>query len=143
LDTFLSTIEIGSVGLVETHIWRWLYTHPDATAAELKVAVQDIARQFWNEHFAPLIGVADSPILAIYAHMLSNPTYLPNYSLGHIILFQLENYLQDKNFAQEVERCYKLGNLTPDQWLREAVETPLSISPLLTEAEKALTRLQE
>jgi len=143
LDTFLSTIEIGSVGLVEARIWRWLYAHPDATEPELKAAVQEIARRFWNEYFAPLTGVTDSPILAIYAHMLSDPTYLPNYSLGHIILFQLEDHLRDRDFAKEVERCYRLGNLTPDQWLQEAVGAPLSIAPLLAEAARALTRVEQ
>jgi len=143
LDTYLSTLEIGAVGLIEARIWRWLYAHPDAAAADLREAVLTIAKGIWNEYFTPLVGVADSPILAIYAHMLSDPTYLPNYSLGHVILFQLEHFLRGKDFAREVERFYTLGNLTPDQWLREAVGEPLSVEPLLAEAERILDRVLE
>ena len=100
-----------------------------------------IAQQFWNDYFAPLLGVADSPLLAVYAHMLSDPTYLPNYSLGHIILFQLEHFLQGKDFAAEVEQFYRLGNLTPDQWMLAAVGEQISVAPLLAAADQALDKL--
>jgi hypothetical protein len=143
LDTFLSVMEIGSVGLVEARIWQWMYDHPGATAQELRDAVLTIAKDFWNEYFTPLMGVEDSPLLAVYAHMLSNPAYLPNYSLGHVILFQLESWLRGRDWAAEVERMFRQGNLTPDLWMQEAVGAPISVTPLVEEARRALERLGE
>jgi len=63
--------------------------------------------------------------------MLSYPLYLSAYSFGQIIEFQLEQYLQGKNFAQEVDRIYRLGRLTPNQWILQATGKPLSVEPLL------------
>jgi hypothetical protein len=143
LDTFWNTMEIGGVGLTEMRIWRWMYAHPDATPDALREAVLRIAREVWNAYFAPVFEVEDSPILAVYAHMLSNPTYLPNYAMGHIVLYQIEKHLEGKDFAAEVERMFRLGSLTPSRWMQEAVGADLSTRPLLEAAEEALGRLAE
>ncbi|MHC4944531.1 MAG: hypothetical protein ACYTG7_16055 [Planctomycetota bacterium] len=140
LDTYWTAMEIGGVGLVEMKVWRWMYAHPDAGPEELKTATLDIAREVWNAYFAPVIQVDDSPILAVYSHMLSDPTYLPNYFLGHIILFQLETHLQGKDFAEEVERMFRQGDLTPNLWMTQAVGSGISTKPLLEAAEAALDR---
>ncbi|MBN1466517.1 hypothetical protein JXA02_12185 [candidate division KSB1 bacterium] len=141
LDTFWSTCEIAAVGLVDMRVWHWLYDHPDATAAELKQAVIDIAKAVWNEYWAPLLGHKDCILLAIYSHMIFDGLYLPDYSLGHIIMFQIEQYLKDKNLGAEMERMCKIGRVTPDAWMRAAVGSPISAQPLIESAKTALTAI--
>jgi len=143
LDTFWCTMESGGVGLVEMRIWRWMYAHPEASAGELGRAVVQIAKDVWNAYFAPVIGVADSPVLAVYAHMLSHPTYLPNYPMGHIILYQIEDALSDKDFATEIERICRLGKLTPSLWMQQAVGADISTTPLIEAAKEVLDRLEQ
>ncbi|MBN1559427.1 hypothetical protein JW998_04210 [candidate division KSB1 bacterium] len=139
LDTFWSTCEIAAVGLVDIRVWHWLYDHPDATAAELKEAVIDIVKQVWNEYWAPIIGIRDSIILGIYSHMIVYGLYLPDYSLGHIIMFQIEQYLKNKNLGEEMQRMCEIGRITPDAWMRAAVGRPVSAGPLIEAAKTALT----
>ena len=141
LDTFWSTCEIAAVGLVDMEIWRWMYDHPQATAADVKAAMMQISRQVWNSYFAPLIGVADSPLLAIYSHLIDAGLYLPDYSLGHIIMFQIEQYLRGRNLGQEMERMCTLGALTPDAWMQSAVGSPLTAKPLLQATRAAVRTL--
>lgn len=141
LDVLWSTYEIGGVGLMDMRVWNWMYDNPDATPAELRDAVISIARGVWNEFFAPVFGMEDEALLSIYSHMIDNALYLPNYSLGHIIAFQIEEYMKDKNLVQEMERMCSLGSITPDLWMREAVGSPISTEPLLTAAEEALQAL--
>ncbi len=133
--------EIAAVGLVDTEVWHWMYEHPEATPAELKAATIQIAQEIWNTYYAPIMGIEDSPILAIYSHMISYPLYLPSYGIGHIINFQLESWMQDKNLAEEMERMCRIGSVTPDEWMRQAVGQPLSEEPLLKAAEEALAQL--
>jgi hypothetical protein len=40
--------------------------------------------------------------------------------------------------GEEFERICRLGRLTPDAWMRQAVGAPLSATPLLTATEEAL-----
>lgn len=138
LDTYWGACEIAAVGLVDMRVWHWMYDHPQATPAELKAAVIEIARQVWNSYFAPLFGVRDVILLAIYSHMIDSGLYLPDYSLGHIISFQIERYLQGRNLGVEMERMCKLGMLTPDSWMRAAVGSPVSAEPLLEAAREAV-----
>ncbi len=84
-----ATYEIGGVSLVDSRVWHWLYDHPGATPAQLRDAVLGAARDVWNLYYAPVFGVSDSDILAVYSHMISYPLYLLDYPLGHIIAFQI------------------------------------------------------
>ena len=73
IDTFWMTREIAGVALVDMQAWKWLYEHPRASPADLRKAVVNIAKDVWNEYFAPILGVKDgldSSILAIYSHMI-------------------------------------------------------------------------
>ena len=66
--------------------------------------------------------------------MVNSPMYLPNYPIGHIVEFQLEQYLADKSdkeWAESYERCYRLGRLTPDEWMKQAVDRKLSVDACL------------
>ncbi|MBI4739940.1 hypothetical protein HY772_10520, partial [Candidatus Woesearchaeota archaeon] len=114
LDEFWATREIAGVGLVDMKAWRWLYQHPQASPAEFRQAVVQIAKDVWNEHYAPVFGVKDVPILAIYSHLIEYGLYLPNYPLGHIIAFQVGDYYKTHALGQDMERMCKIGNVTPE-----------------------------
>jgi hypothetical protein len=135
LDQFWSMYEIMGVSLVDMAMWKWIYAHPKATAKELCEATQQIAKDIWNQYYEPVLGEHDCILLAVYSHMVNAPMYLPNYPLGHIVQYQLEEHLaQSKNqleFAQEYMRIYRLGRLTPKQWMIEAVGEAPSIEPIL------------
>lgn len=142
LDIFWNMYEIMGVSLVDMYTWRWLYAHPDATASGLRDAVLSIARDVWNKYYEPVLGTHDSPLLAIYSHMLDYPMYLPNYPIGHIIHYQLEEHLakcgSDAAFATELQRIYRQGRLTPQAWMKGAVGSPISIDPILAAVEKII-----
>jgi hypothetical protein len=136
LDTGWSLMEIMGVGLVDMKIWKWLYAHPEATAGELKVAVQTITKEVWNTYFSPIFGIKDEPILGIYSHMISNPLYLAAYSYGQIIEFQIEEHLSGKNFPTEIERIYSQGRLIPQRWMEGAVGSKISVKPIMNKLDK-------
>lgn len=140
LDIFWGLYEIMGVSLVDMYMWQWLYDNPDATAAQLRDATVAIAREVWNKYYYPVLGEKDSPILACYSHMVNSPMYLPNYPLGHIVEFQLEEHFakftNQRDFAQEILRIYRLGRLTPNQWMQQAVGANLSTTPILNAVDK-------
>jgi hypothetical protein len=138
LDNLWQCYEIMGVSLVDINLWRWLYNNPNATPEQLKEATITIAKDVWNKYYADVFGTTDEPILAIYSHMISNPLYLSAYPMGLLIDFQLEQHIEGKNFANEVQRIFEQGKLIPQLWMKEAVGSPLSIEPTLTAAEKAL-----
>jgi len=142
LDTFWATCEIAAVGLVDMRVWHWMYDHPQMTPEELKQAVIAISKAVWNEYYYPITGIKDSLILAIYSHMIAFGLYLPDYSLGHIIMFQIEDYLKGKNLGKEMERMCRIGRLTPDAWMRAAVGSPISAQPMINAAENALKKVK-
>jgi len=113
-------------------------SRPGATPAQLKESTIAIAVEVWNKYFAPVIGVNDSPLLAVYSHMIDSPLYLANYSYGQIIQFQLEEYLKGKNFSAEIDRIFSQGRMTPQQWMMKAVGTKISTQPILNALDKAL-----
>ena len=143
LDIYWSTREIAGVALVDMAVWRWLYDHPDATPAQLREAVVIIATDIWNRYYAPHFGVKDSPLLAVYSHMIAYALYLPDYPIGHLIQFQIERFIEDKNLAKEMERMCVQGRLTPEVWMRGAVGKPISARPLLESVREAVSFLKE
>ncbi len=138
LDTAWSLMEIMGVGMVDMKIWKWLYAHPEANAAELKGAVLTITKEVWNTYFSPVFGIKDEPILGIYSHMISNPLYLAAYSYGQIIEFQLEEHLNGKSFPNEIDRIYKQGRLIPQRWMEGAVGSKISVKPIANKLDKAI-----
>lgn len=134
-DQFWSMYEIMGVSLVDMAMWRWIYDHHDATPEQLCNATLQIAKDVWNEYYEPVLGEHDCILLAVYSHMVNAPMYLPNYPLGHIVQYQLEEHLaqytRQQDFAQEYARIYRLGRLTPKQWMIQAVGAPPSIEPIL------------
>lgn len=138
LDNFWSTYEIMGVSLLDQRMWKWMYANPNATAVELKQAVIQIAVDIWNTYYAPVFGIRDQPILAIYSHLINSPIYLSNYAFGQLIQFQVEQHLRQAAFAPEVERLYQLGRLTPNAWMIQGVGKPIRIDALIEAAEKAV-----
>lgn len=142
LDIFWSVYEIMGVSMVDMKMWQWLYANPNSTAQELRDAVLQISKDVWNTYYAPVFGVNDQTILGIYSHMINSPMYLPNYAFGHLIHFQLEEHFKTHEFAPEVLRIFALGQLTPNEWMKQAVGTPLSNEAILKATEMAVEKLK-
>ena len=134
-DQFWSMYEIMGVSLVDMAMWKWIYAHPKATPKELCEATMQIAKDIWNAYYEPVLGEHDCILLAVYSHMVNAPMYLPNYPLGHIVQYQLEEHLAQyktpAEFAGEYMRIYRLGRLTPKEWMVQAVGEAPSIEPIL------------
>lgn len=142
LDNFWSCYEIMGVSLVDIKVWEWLYAHPDATPAELKEAVIAAAKEVWNRYYAGILGGRDETLLGIYSHMIDYPLYLPNYPMGHLIAFQIEQQVRDKNLAGEIQRMFTQGRVIPQLWMRQAVGSNISVEPLLEATGRALAALE-
>lgn len=143
LDAFWSAREIAGVALVDMNVWRWLYKNKDAEASDLRQAVGEISRSVWDRYYAPILGAKGSSLLGIYSHMINNALYLPDYPLGHIIAFQIEEYFRDHALAEEMERMCVQGSITPREWMRRAVGADISPDPMLKAAARALKALTE
>lgn len=142
LDIFWSVYEIMGVSMVDMKMWQWLYANPNATAEQLRDAVIQISKDVWNTYYAPVFGTKDQTILAIYSHMINSPMYLPNYAFGHLIHFQLEEHFKTHEFAPEILRIFALGQLTPNEWMKQAVGQPLSNEALLKATDAACEKLK-
>lgn len=143
LDNFWACYEIMGVSLVDMKVWDWMYKHPAATPAELKEAVISKAKEVWNNYYAGILGSENETVLAIYSHMIDNPLYLSNYPVGHLIDFQIEQYVSGKNLAAEITRMLTQGRIVPQLWMKEAVGREISIEPVLEAAGKALGAIKE
>ena len=143
-DQFWSMYEIMGVSLVDMSMWQWIYAHPKATPKQLCEATQQIAKDIWNQYYEPVLGEHDCILLAIYSHMVNAPMYLPNYPLGHIVQYQLEEHLAQcktqAEFANEYARIYRLGRLTPKEWMIQAVGQAPSIDPILHAVKRTLQK---
>ncbi|MFL5395028.1 MAG: hypothetical protein ACJ79G_19545 [Myxococcales bacterium] len=139
LNDFWATWEIAGVALVDLGVWRYLYKNPRASPSDLREATLKIARDVWDKSYAPVLGGNGSGILAIYSHMVSEFLYLPDYPIGHLIAFQLEQKLRHGDFGAQFERAASFGRVTPDLWMEHATGSPLSARPLLDATEKALS----
>jgi hypothetical protein len=140
LASFWGTYEIAGVALVDMAMWHWMYDHPDATPEQLKNAVVAISKDVWNRYYAPVFGQRDVVLLGVYAHMVNNFLYLPNYPIGHLIAFQIEQKIEETgNLGAEFERMSRYGSLPPDMWMKHATGAPVGASALLQATEKALS----
>ena len=142
LDLFWSCYEIMGVSMVDIKVWKWLYENPNCTADQLQNAVISIAKEVWNQYYAPVFGIQDQTILAIYSHMIDAPLYLSAYPIGHVIDFQLSQYLKGKNIATEIERMYAIGRVTPNLWMQRAVGADVSVEPLLKATKTAIINVK-
>ena len=139
-DKLWSTYEIIGVSLLDMRAWNWLYQNPDAKPEELKEAIVSIAKEIWNTYYADIFNIKDQPILAIYSHLINSALYLPDYPLGQIIAFQIEEFLEGKNIGEEMERMCRAGKITPQLWMKQAVGSSISAEPLLDAVDEALKK---
>jgi len=142
LDDFWQAAEISGVALLDMAVWHWMYAHPTATPAELKTATVALARELWNRWYAPVFGQRDATLLAIYSHLIYTELYLPDYPIGHLIGFQIEEQMRKAgNFGAEFERMTKFGNLPPDLWMQNAAGAPVGAEALLRATTEALKQV--
>lgn len=142
VDNLWSNYEIMGVSLVDIRVWKWLYANPDADAEALKKAVIAIATEVWNTYYAQVFGVKNSPILAVYSHMIDNPLYLSAYPIGQLIEFQFGSYIKDKDFADEIYRAFRQGRIIPQLWMKGAVGHEISAQPAIEAARIAIKALE-
>jgi len=142
LNDYWATAEIAGVALVDMAVWHWMYDHPHATPAELKAATMQIAKDVWNRYYAPVFRQRDVTLLAIYSHMIDNVLYLPDYPIGHLIGFQIEEQMRMAgSIGPEFERMTKFGNVAPDLWMKNATGAPVGAPALLTATKRALEQV--
>jgi hypothetical protein len=142
LNDFWAVYEIAGVSLVDMAVWHWMYDHPDATPADLKNATVGIARDVWNKYYAPVFGTKDVVLLGIYSHMIDSFMYLPDYPLGHMIAFQVEQQMKKAGaIGPEFERMAKMGRVAPDLWMTNATGAPVGPDAILTAASHALEKV--
>jgi hypothetical protein len=142
LNDFWGTYEIAGVALVDMAVWHWMYDHPETTPDELRAATLQIAKDTWNRFFAPVFGMKDVVLLAVYSHMIDSFLYLPDYPIGHLIAFQIEEQMKKAgSIGPEFERMAKMGRVTPDLWMEHATGKPVGADALLAATEEALKQI--
>jgi len=143
LNDFWGTYEIAGVALVDMAVWHWMYDHPEATPEELRAATLEIAKDKWNRFFTPIFGRKDVVLLAVYSHMIDSFLYLPDYPIGHLIAFQIEEQVKKTgSIGPEFERMAKMGRVTPDLWMEHATGKPVGAEALLSATEEALKQTE-
>jgi len=139
LNDFWATYEISGVALVDMAVWHWMYDHADATPAQLNAATQQISKDIWNKYYAPVFHKNDVVLLGVYSHMIDSFLYLPDYPIGHLIAFQIEEQMKKAgSIGPEFERMAKEGRVTPDLWMEHATGKPVGPDALLEATQRAL-----
>ncbi len=139
LNDFWGTYEIAGVALVDMAVWHWMYDHPQATPKQLEEATVQISKDIWNRYYAPVFHKNDVVLLGIYSHMIDSFLYLPDYPIGHLIAFQIEEKMNKSgSIGPEFERMAKEGRITPDLWMERATGNPVGPEALLATTKQAL-----
>ncbi len=142
LNEYWGTYEIAGVALVDMAVWHWMYEHPNATPAQLREATTQIAKDTWNQYYAPVFKKQDVLLLGIYSHMIDSFLYLPDYPIGHLIAFQIEEQVKKAGkIGPEFERVASYGSVAPDLWMTHATGKPVGPEALLQATERALKEL--
>jgi hypothetical protein len=142
LSDFWNTYEISGVALVDIGVWHWMYDHPQTTPKQLNEATVQISKDIWNRYYAPVFHKEDVVLLGIYSHMIDSFLYLPDYPIGHMIAFQVEEQMKKAGaIGPEFERMAKIGDVTPDLWMEKATGKPVGPEALLAATQQALTQL--
>ena len=143
INDFWMTFEISGVALVDMGVWHWMYEHPKATPAELREATVQISKDVWNKWYAPVFRKKDVVLLGIYSHMIDSILYLPDYPLGHMIAFQVEEQMKKEGrIGPAFERMAKAGNIAPDLWMKNATGASVGPDALLEATSRALDDLE-
>jgi len=144
LDDFWGTYEIAGVSLVDIRIWHWMYDNPQASKAELRKAVLKIAGDVWNNYYAPVFGMKDEYILAVYSHIIHSFLYTPDYPIGQMIALQIKKKMKEAGkIGPEFERMAVMGRVTPDLWMKNATGSSVGADAMLKAAEEAVLKLKQ
>jgi len=139
LNDFWGTYEIAGVALVDMAVWHWMYDHPQATPKQLDQATVQISKDVWNRYYAPVFHKNDVVLLGVYSHMIDSFLYLPDYPIGHMIAFQIEEQMKKSgSIGPEFERMAKMGRISPDLWMERATGRPVGPEALLEATQQAL-----
>ncbi len=140
LNDFWGTYEIAGVALVDMSVWHWMYEHPQATPKQLDQATVQISKDIWNRYYAPVFHKNDVVLLGVYSHMIDSFLYLPDYPIGHMIAFQIEEQMKKAgSIGPEFERMARMGRITPDLWMERATGHPVGPEALLEATQRALS----
>jgi len=126
--------------LVEMRMWHWMYDHPGAATSQFQDAAIRIAKEVWNQYFAPVFHEKDVPVLLVFNHLVRGVLYFPEYPMGEVIAFQINYYVKGKNRGEEMIRMCRIGAITPNHWMQQAVGAPISAEPLQKAADEVLNR---
>ena len=139
LNDFWGAYEIAGVALVDMAVWHWMYDHPQATPKQLDQATVQISQDVWNRYYAPVFHKNDVVLLGVYSHMIDSFLYLPDYPIGHMIAFQIEEQMKKSgSIGPEFERMAKMGRISPDLWMERATGRPVGPEALLEATQQAL-----
>jgi hypothetical protein len=76
--------------------------------------------------------------------MIDSILYLPDYPIGHMIAFQLEEHMKKVGkIGPEVERVTRQGRIAPDLWMKGATGLPVGPEALLAATERALSLIKD
>jgi hypothetical protein len=82
--------------------------------------------------------------------MIDSFLYLPDYPIGHMIAFQIEEQMRKsgaqsgiKRVGPEFERMAKFGSLAPDLWMKNATGQPVGPEALLEAVQRALQEVKQ
>lgn len=143
LNDFWSTYEISGVAMVDMDVWHWMYDHPNAAPQQLRDATLEIAKDIWNRYYAQVFGERDVVLLAVYSHMIDSFMYLPDYPIGHLIAFQVDERMKSAGaIGPEFERMAKMGRVTPDMWMINATGKLVGAEALLSATQHALENIK-
>ena len=138
LNDFWGTFEIAGVALVDMAVWHWMYDHPQSSPQELNQATVQISKDLWNKYYASVFRKTDVVLLGVYSHMIDGFLYLPDYPIGHLIAFQIEEQMKRAgSIGAEFERMAKMGAVTPDLWMKHATGQQVGSEALLEAAQRA------
>jgi hypothetical protein len=138
LRAFWRAYTTSGPSLVEMKMWHWMYDHPGAAASQFQDAAIRIAKEVWNEYFAPVFHEKDVPLLLVFNHLVRGVLYFPEYPMGEVIAFQINDYVKGKNRGEEMIRMCRIGAITPNHWMQQAVGAPISTEPLQKAADEVL-----
>jgi hypothetical protein len=120
-------------------VWHWMHDHSQAAPKELNDATVQISKDIWNRYYAPVFHKKDVVLLGVYSHMIDSFLYLPDYPIGHLIAFQIEEQMKKTGaIGPEFERMAKMGDVTPDLWMEHATGRPVGSEALLEAVQRAL-----
>jgi len=136
-------VDIGGQSLTEIETWKWMYLHPEATAAELQNAVLHISGEIWNKYYASVFGgIKDQHILSLYNHFITGSLYLFNYFIGDVVMFQLYDAFMPGNLEDGLKNACCEGQTLPELWMLHAVGEKISLKPLMGTAQKAINNFK-